>query len=362
MSLGQNLPTKPYVNTTSVILQKYQGQPPSIVLHLHPQHFRFDGQDGGFSYASSMRVILECLRSEIIPHEVVEDFRDAGTKFYDGCLIVQIHDHRSASTTSSSKANDNKVIPHSIHNYSESLTPSPFVPFPKEKLVAPERGAAGGQSTVSQGQAVGSDKKDASLASEAKKDKEEKDSKAEKKIRIFTTVLHPTQLTLHADMAVMASTPVPSRLNSYSRPQQSSSTLATPTSASIPVPPTPTGLTINTSPGALSAKTMLNDKTALNFEATTLLATSPALVLTPAKDPEHAQAILRTLRNPHNSFPMPPPKSRKRTTAELAADEAQAVQEERLLLIMDERHSGHTSLAPESAAGDGASVGNGFEP
>ncbi|RPA95101.1 hypothetical protein L873DRAFT_1337401 [Choiromyces venosus 120613-1] len=52
----KKLPTKPYVDTTSVILQKYQGQPPSIVLHLHPQHFRFEGQDGGFGYGSPMRV------------------------------------------------------------------------------------------------------------------------------------------------------------------------------------------------------------------------------------------------------------------------------------------------------------------
>lgn len=34
------------------------------------------------------QAFLEYLKSEIIPHEVVEEFRDAGTKFYDGMFIV----------------------------------------------------------------------------------------------------------------------------------------------------------------------------------------------------------------------------------------------------------------------------------
>lgn len=42
--------------TTQYILDKYKDKPPSLVLHMHPTHFRFDQQDGTFNYNSAMRV------------------------------------------------------------------------------------------------------------------------------------------------------------------------------------------------------------------------------------------------------------------------------------------------------------------
>lgn len=52
----KELPKKPYVTTTSEVLAKFRGKPPSVVIHLHPQNFRFEGQDGSFGYGSPMKV------------------------------------------------------------------------------------------------------------------------------------------------------------------------------------------------------------------------------------------------------------------------------------------------------------------
>lgn len=72
------------VKTTSYILKKFRRNPPSLTLHLHPTHFRFDQQDGSFGYNSPMRVILEHIRAQTIPHDMLEELFASNVKFYDG--------------------------------------------------------------------------------------------------------------------------------------------------------------------------------------------------------------------------------------------------------------------------------------
>jgi transcription factor SPT20 len=236
-----------------------------------------------------------------------------------GCLIVQVHDHRSSSSATSASKVKAKQDPGSIHNYNEWICPSPMVPFPTPK------------------------------PPEAEKKEEEKDGKV-KGPRIFTTVLHPTPLTLHADMAILASTPMPQG--------RAQSIAQTPTS--VTMPRTPSSLTINTAAAIARPKMILDDTNVHEFEAKHLLATSPALILTPAKNAEEAKKLHKALRHPLHCYPFPPPKARKRTMAELQADEAQAAEQERLLLFMDERrYAAHTASGPESAVGDGS--GSSFE-
>lgn len=78
MSLGS------IVKTTSYILKKYSKSPPSLILHLHPTHFRFDQQDGSFPYNSEMKVIIEHIRSQTVSHDMLEELLRAGVKFYEG--------------------------------------------------------------------------------------------------------------------------------------------------------------------------------------------------------------------------------------------------------------------------------------
>ncbi|KAI9856375.1 MAG: Transcription factor spt20 [Trichoglossum hirsutum] len=375
----KKLPPQPYVNTTAHILHKYQGKPPSLTLHLHPTHFRFDQQDGSFGYNSPMKVILEYIRSETIPHDMMEEFLRANVKFYDDCLIVQIHDHRSilapSSTTSSANAsNGQKSSPFSVHNYNEHLTPSPYVAY-TSTTQKPNRtndkvdGASLGEklkgpASTEQPRLTDQEKGNARATGQVA---EEARSKTAKQPKIYTTVLHPTPLSLHADITILSSTPDP-RFGDRRQSQQAySMNGVTPTSGVIPHPPTPltASTPLTSAPPHKKQKTILDDRSALKFESDYLICSTSPLYLKPAESARDAQMILDALKHPLHQNKPPPPKTRKRTVAELAADEALAAEEERFMLIMDERLSSISSAATagaKSATGDGQATAASFEP
>lgn len=72
------------VQTDSYILKKYRGSPASLIVHLHPTHFRFDQQDGTFSYKSPMKIFIEHLRSRTVPQDLLEYFNLWNITFYEG--------------------------------------------------------------------------------------------------------------------------------------------------------------------------------------------------------------------------------------------------------------------------------------
>ena len=72
------------VKTTSYVLKKFAKSPPSLIVHLHPTHFRFEQQDGSFPYNSEMKVIIEHIRSGTVPHDMMEELLRAGVRFYEG--------------------------------------------------------------------------------------------------------------------------------------------------------------------------------------------------------------------------------------------------------------------------------------
>ena len=74
------------VKTTSYILKKYSKSPPSLIVHLHPTHFRFEQQDGSFPYNSEMKVIIEHIRAGTVPHDLIEELLRSGVKFYEGSV------------------------------------------------------------------------------------------------------------------------------------------------------------------------------------------------------------------------------------------------------------------------------------
>lgn len=51
---------------------------------MHPTHFRFDQQEGTFSYKSPMRSFIEHLRLGTVPHDLLEDLTRANVAFYEG--------------------------------------------------------------------------------------------------------------------------------------------------------------------------------------------------------------------------------------------------------------------------------------
>lgn len=76
------------VKTTSYILKKYSKSPPSLIVHLHPTHFRFEQQDGSFPYNSEMKVIIEHIRAGTVPHDLIEELLRSGVRFYEGSLRI----------------------------------------------------------------------------------------------------------------------------------------------------------------------------------------------------------------------------------------------------------------------------------
>ncbi|PMB73842.1 SAGA complex subunit spt20 [Beauveria bassiana] len=328
--------TLPYVVSDSYILSKHAGNPPSLVVHLHATHFRFDGQDGMFPYKSPMKLFLEHVRSRTIPHDLLEYFIQAKVQFYDGCLIVQLHDHKSAAQSKDvarPTSASSKTVPASIHNYNQWLTPSPYVPFPQEEQGASEDSKKAEEET-----------KPTEGEKSEENGQEETKLKIAAKPKVFTVVLHPTPESLHIDLMIKATTPkgIP---ETYVPP---------PTPLSLGNPPTPT---VNTMPPP--AKRQRRDKTELDgsniyvAEGQILLATMPSLILTPTKNVEEMIALLEAMSHPKHAEAPPQPKTRKRTIAEVAADEAAAADHERYMLVLDERLSSGIAGGQGTSGADG---------
>lgn len=226
-----------------------------------------------------------------------------------------------------------------MHNYHDHITPSPFGPYPRKPTTQ--------KSEPSQ-----------SVKPEQNGDKKQESpvKKAKQGPRIMTVVLHPTPRTRQQEMIILANRPAPDA-RAKTKGSMSRDGL-TPTSAQPPqtplsaVPSTPLTSTSRGLPNKRQ-KMLLEEKDYYNFEAELLITTEPPLLLDPARNPEEAVKALNLLSHPLHSEPAPSPKTRKRTHAEMAADDAQAAEEERRLLIMDER------VKPSMRAGAGMAAAEG---
>ena len=348
---GQPRPPKnrsePYIKDQAHILKKYKGVAPSLTIHLHPTLFRFDQQDGSFSYNSPMRFVLEHLRDQTVPHDMIEELNQAGVKFYEGCLIVQVKDHRnakgegSASTSETDAKDANK--PFSIHNYSNFVTPSPYVPYP-EKNASPNGTPEKHQPKDGQSVELTNGKQKAT----------------EPEPKTYTVVLFPTPLSMQEEVIIQSMTP-------DMRPGNRKQGGAVPrTPASATVPATPTGLVPPTpgfsGPQAKRQKMSISGNEVIDFEGKIITANAAPLFLEPAKDLEDSQQILEKLTDPLHKKPYPAPKCRKRTVAELAADEAQAASEQAFMLIMDERFGSDLSASGAKAGSSDETGTAPFQP
>ncbi|KAH7342833.1 Spt20 family-domain-containing protein [Rhexocercosporidium sp. MPI-PUGE-AT-0058] len=356
---------QPYVKSDSYILKKYRGCPPSLVIHLHPNHFRFDQQEGSFTYKSPMRIVIEHLRDRTIPHDLVEFFNDI--PYYEGCMIVQIYDHKSiapSQNTNRPKSGVGKTIPFSVHNYNAYLTPSPYVPYPTEFAIP-----GTGKSVDNEVKKASSQKdKENMPAPGLPNDARNSAPPSPKQPKISTIVLRPTALSNHADLAMKA-TEVQATGDGRRDSRQDMN--GVPLSATVP--PTPTTAVPSTpqtsmAPPAKRVKKTHAELTSSNIyaaESQITFATTAPLMLEPVSSAGQAAALLESLAHPMHSDAPPAPKTRKRTVAEMAADEAQAADQERHMLIFDERLGPNTARAqgggnPGDAAGQAGGVS--FEP
>jgi len=291
-SMSTNTEPPPYVVTDKYILDKFAGNPPSLIVHMHATHFRFDQQEGVFPYKSPMRMFLEHLRTRTVPHDMLEYFAQWNVPFYEGCLIVQVHDHKSVAQSKDvarPSSASSKIIPFSIHNYNPYLTPSSYVPYPKENLATNGETAQFPSADTSEKTAQDKDKENMPAPS-APMDGQKK---TPPKAKITTIVLHPTQQSLHTDLAIKATTP---RGSAESRADG----LVPPPTPHAPVPPTPTAASMP--PPAKKVKRERMELDASNIytaEAQILLATTAPLDLEPTKNPEETIAKLEKLAHPN---------------------------------------------------------------
>ena len=314
-----------------------------------------------------MRVLIEHLRLRTIPHDLMEFFSVSNVPFYEGCMIVQVYDHKSTAPSpnaSRAKIGPGKAVPFSVHNYNQHLTPSPYVPFPMESL--PD-----GNSNTEPDNTKDSEQKDKENMPAPAVPSDGQRSKTEtlaKKPKVSTIILHPTAISNHADMSIKAadsrSTPSDGRVDS--RQEMNGPLSATvPLTPSTAVPPTPQASMAPPAKRQKKSKAELDSSNLHAVESQVTLATTAPLVLDTVSSAAQSVALLASLAHPMYSEKPPSPKTRKRTVAEMAADEALAVAQERYMLCLDERLSSSTAGAQGGANpvdGDGQAGGASFEP
>lgn len=286
-----------------------------------------------------------------------------------GCLIVEIHDHKTTQATvketNADTTDGTKQVPFSIHNYNESITPSPYVPFPPRKRETQPR-----SDSIEPNKGNSSDQTDPPIKQESSTSGAEtalpsQTSSVAKQPKIFTRVLHPTAQSRHRELSILATTPAPEPRNR--RGGAAAREAATPATATLPTPlhAIPANSSHSRPGTAKRQKMQVEEKDMHDFEAIMLRSTEPPLFLEPAADFEDALSIMKSLAHPlHDHVPIKP-QGRKRTHAELAADEAQAADEERTLLIMDERVRPSISagtLRGGAATADGHAAAEDFQP
>lgn len=335
------------------ILSRFVGSPPSLVVHMYLTHFKFDSQDDYFPYTSPMKFFIDHLKARTIPHDLVAEFNEAEVPYYEGCLIVEVHNHRNPAVEEkedarpSSRSKDE--VTNSIHKYNRFITPSPSRPFPKDSAAA-TNGHSKKSDTPQQGHRAGSNEQGNSSAAGSPQSQKKK---APPVVKVSTVVLFPTQQSRQADLALRACNPkgsVDGAMNGV------------PPTPSAAVPPTPTGSSMPPPAKKLKREPMeLDSGNIYDAEGKMLLGSLPPLDLEPTKDARGTIAILEEQAEAvkYRFHPAPMPKTRKRTVAEMAADEAQAAGKERYLLLLDERNGqGGISMS----GGEGQQQAQPFDP
>ncbi|KAF7955082.1 uncharacterized protein EAE97_000341 [Botrytis byssoidea] len=359
--------SQPYVKTEHYILHKYRKSPPSLIIHLYATHFRFDQQQNSFSYTSPMRVLLDHLRQKTIPHELVDYFILNEVAFYEGCMIVQILDHKSvAPQQPSSQPKEGSKEGVSIHTLSSYITPSPYASYPRPDLdrSRSSKEQSNDGSTKSRTSAQ-QDKENMPAPGTSNDSQKNKTVPAPAKLKVTTCVLFPTPVSTYVEIARNSTAPhTPDVDKRQERSEGSTSaTLAQPPTPLGAVPPTP-GLNMPPAAKRLKlAKSEFNCGNIYAAEAQIILATTAPLALEPANSATECSRLLESLAHPMHLEKPPQPKSRKRTVAEMAADEALAADEQRYMLILDEQRF---ATVARGAGGinvaDGAGqAGGGFE-
>ncbi|CAE6508760.1 unnamed protein product [Rhizoctonia solani] len=92
-----------YKKREEQILARFAKSPPSFAVHLHSGHWTLNKDNNArtFLYNSPAVSILDSIRAHQVPVDMLEMLDQANVPFYDGCLIVEEHDHTLATEETS---------------------------------------------------------------------------------------------------------------------------------------------------------------------------------------------------------------------------------------------------------------------
>ncbi|KAF1923212.1 uncharacterized protein M421DRAFT_426024 [Didymella exigua CBS 183.55] len=319
-----------YVYTQEAVLARHRGKLPSMRISLYPNHFRINDSQETLNYASPMREILMAVKAKQLPHNMLEELHANGTPFYDGCLIVEVHNHRNTTAKPrdrASGAGDGSKTTFSIHNNNSFITPSPYGSHPSSKSDPKANGAAAPPK-----EACDKEDKENMPAPGASGASQKQPASGPK---ITTVVLFPSPQAQLSDLSILATTPATDAAT-LKRKQAAGRGAGMPPTPLTAVPPTPT---FSAGPSPKRQKMMIDDSNVHEFEAELLNATCPRLYLEPTKSLAESVALIDAMTHPNNKNPPPERKTRKRTTAELAADEADAQNLQSFMLAGDEQQA-----------------------
>ncbi|KZT25138.1 hypothetical protein NEOLEDRAFT_1065767 [Neolentinus lepideus HHB14362 ss-1] len=103
MAAGYNL-----TRSVADLLAKTDTSPASFTIELYVDHWTLN-KGSKFLYNNPVASLLDDIRQQRIPPDFLELFDASRVPFYDGCLIVELFDHRPHPHAKSSKDKDAKV-------------------------------------------------------------------------------------------------------------------------------------------------------------------------------------------------------------------------------------------------------------
>ncbi|TFY56188.1 hypothetical protein EVJ58_g7792, partial [Rhodofomes roseus] len=80
------------------LLEAHESSPPSFTVRLYPDFWQLNNGSKCL-YNNQMASLLDDIRAQRIPVDFLELFDTAKLPFYDGCMIVEVHDYRPPKAT-----------------------------------------------------------------------------------------------------------------------------------------------------------------------------------------------------------------------------------------------------------------------
>ncbi|CUM56997.1 uncharacterized protein AC631_04122 [Debaryomyces fabryi] len=197
-----NLQNYHFATTSPEILKKYAKYPPSLSFHIYESHYRLsNSQDSNIIPKSSpmIKSFLQHVMREEIPFEMSELIKDFAIRSYDGCLILQVYDHRnmiptgapatsntnsSAPTTNNDRSNAGGLASTNVNTVTDTTTDT--------------NGSASKSASPSQSNTKSDSNSNTTGSSAATATSES--AKVISKPKAYRTLLRPTQLSLYYDL------------------------------------------------------------------------------------------------------------------------------------------------------------------